>query len=97
MRANNPAVYLHGLLFVEFVLAILSVVNLVSLLDWRGAPVDYSLFLQVKVSRLILGPEVLDVELESSKFDGIASCQPVVVKEGVFILVCPVAILLLGL
>ena len=73
MRANNSAVDLNGLLLVELVLAVLTIVHLVSLLDRGGTPVNDALLLEVKVSRLVLGSEVLDVEFQPSKLDRVAS------------------------
>ena len=95
VRPYDAAVDLDGFFLVELVFTVVSVVHLVPLLDWRGTPVNNALFFEVQICWLVLGPVVLDVELQPTELDGVSSGQPMVMQEGVFILICVVTILLL--
>ena len=79
MSSNYSTVDFDCLLLMVLIFAVFSIINLVPLLYRGRTPIDNSLLLQVKVCRLISGPEVLDVEFESTKLDCVTSCQPMIV------------------
>ena len=97
MRADHSTVYLDGLFLMEFVLAVLAIVDLVPLPYGGRTSINNPLLLQVEIRRLILSPEVLNVKLEAAELDRVATCQSMVVLIAILALIGIISILLLGL